>query len=64
MDIEHSDKNGNTGFMTACNEGNEKLIKYLIKKKVDINKCNNKLENGLILACANNNLQVVKMLIN
>ena len=50
--------------MIACNEGNEKLIKYLIKKKVDINKCNNKLENGLILACANNNLQVVKMLIN
>ncbi|XP_052073116.1 uncharacterized protein LOC127711189 [Mytilus californianus] len=53
-----------TALYISCEKGYTKVVKMLINKKADINKCNDKEASPLYIACQNGHTEVVQMLIN
>ena len=62
--LEAVDNNNMTALLISSQEGHLEIIKYLIEdKNVSLNALNNRQENCLSIAVANNNLKVVRYLI-
>jgi ankyrin repeat protein len=59
ININQTDKNGNTALMLACNKGYHKLVKFLIenfKENININQTNKDGYNALTLASKNKDI--------
>ncbi|OUM59957.1 hypothetical protein PIROE2DRAFT_52124 [Piromyces sp. E2] len=54
---------GETPLFYACYNGNENLVRYLIKHGAKINKENKDGETPLFYACYNGNVNLVKYLV-
>jgi len=58
------DSEGNTALTLACNRNNQSIVEILLTSdKIDINKCNLRKYNPLIIACSNSSLDIAKTLI-
>ena len=66
IDINYLDKNKNNGFCVACKRNpNIKIIKFLIKQKIDVTHKNIFDHDRFLFACSkNDNIDIIKYLFN
>lgn len=63
IDINKTDKAGNTALIYAASKGHRNIVKFLVKKGANINHTNNEGNSALLLAAANNQLKMVEFCI-
>ena len=62
---DHVNKNGQTLLHQACQDGNLKIVKFLVKEMLfDVNKPDNEGQTPLHVACQNGHFDVVTSLVN
>jgi len=62
VDINHKNKNNQTGMMLASYKGYSDIVEFLLEKKGDFTITDNFNNNTMTLACRNGHLQCVKLL--
>lgn len=63
VNVELKSNNGETSIYAAIASGNEKIVKFLIDRNVDVNSFDSNGKTPLIVACVEGELNIIKLVI-